>query len=221
LALVLALQPSAHELPIQEYRSAVGKSVEVTLDGGAKILLAPVSDLKVQGKHVSLQGTGYFDVPHQPGRTLTISAGDLTIKDIGTRFSVANEIEGAEVEVAEGSVSVTSDRLAQRIVVPAGRGLLVNNRGGTVRLISVAPLQVAGWRTGNLQFDQVPLALVARDVSRYSGAKVTVDPAIAEQPFSGVIAVNHGEAPARTLAQILSLEVKKVGGVIRLEPHRR
>lgn len=221
LALVLALQPNNQRLPIHDYRSVPGKSIEVVLGDGARVALAPVSHLTVRGEHAVLQGTGYFDVPHQPGRALTITAGDFTVTDIGTRFSVANETEGVEVEVAEGSLSVTSDRLAKPIILSAGHGLVANGSDGTVRLVSVNPQQVASWRSGKLQFEQTPLALVARDITRYSGARVTVDPAIAEQPFSGVIAIHHGEAPARTLAQILSLDVKKMDGVIRLEPRRR
>ena len=221
LALVLALQPTNRQLPIRDYRSAAGKGIEVALGDGARVALAPLSHLTIKGEHAVLQGTGYFDVPHRPGRALTIAAGDFSVTDIGTRFSVANETEGVEVEVAEGSLSVTSDRLAKPIVLSAGHGLIVERSAGTVRLISVDPQQVASWRSGKLQFDQTPLALVARDVSRYSGARVTVDPVIAEQPFSGVITIHHGEAPARTLAQILSLDVKQVDGTTRLEPRRR
>lgn len=72
-----------------------------------------------------------------------------------------------------------------------------------------------------MQFDEAPLSLVARDISRYSGKRVTVDQAIADQPFSGVIAINDGQPAAQTLAQILSLDARQVDGGLRLEPRRR
>jgi len=220
LALLLAIQPASQELPARDYRSPQGKSADVTLGDGIRVVLAPASHLAVQGDQLALEGTGYFDVPHQPGRSLTIRAGDFQVSDIGTRFSLENEPEGVSVEVAEGSLSVASDKLPRAIALTSGRGISADKASGTVRLTRVRPQQVASWRTGKIQFDQVPLALVARDISRYSGEKVTVDPAIAGNSFSGVIAIDDGASPARALAQILSLDAKPVDGGVRLEPRR-
>jgi transmembrane sensor len=221
LAILFALQPMVHQLPVQDYRSVSGKSIRVALDDGSSVVLAPASHLTVKGQQLALDGTGYFEIRHKPGRTLAIQAGDFLVTDIGTRFSVGNETDGVSVDVAEGSLSVTSGRLAKPIALAAGHGLRADRSSGTVRLTSVDPRQVASWRSGKLQFDQVPLALVARDVSRYSGELVTVDPAIADRPFSGVIAIDKGGSPARTLAQILSLDAKPVDGGFRLESRDR
>ena len=219
LALVLWLQPARHALPIQVYRSQPGKSVVVALETG-KILLAPASQLSVQGANLALQGTAYFDIAHRPGRALTVSAGDFKVVDIGTRFAVSNETDGVEIAVAQGSLSIASDRLTKPISLTTGQELRADRSSATVRVITVDPQEIATWRTGKLEFDQVPLALVARDLSRYSGERITVDPAVAGQPFSGVIAIGHGEAPARTLAEILSLRVRRTDGGVRLEPRR-
>jgi transmembrane sensor len=221
LALVVALQPIGRNLSVHDYRSAAGKSSQIALADGTKVILAPRSHLTVQGQQLALEGTGYFDVAHKPGRTLIIRAGDFQITDVGTRFSVGNEAEGVSVDVAEGSLSVTSDRLTKPIALAAGHGLRADRSSGIVRMTSVDPQQVANWRSGKLQFDQTPLALVARDISRYSGEKVMVDPAIADQPFSGVIAFDEAASPTRAVAQILSLEAKPVDGGIRLEPRGR
>lgn len=220
LAVALALQPATREPPLQDYRSAPGKTVEVALADGGKVLLAPESHLTVRGQQLAIEGTGFFVVPHKPGRALTVDAGDLEVTDIGTRFSIGNEAESISVDVEEGALSVSSSRLDSPIGLTAGRGIKVDRSSGTVQLVKVEPQRVASWRTGKLQFDQAPLALVARDISRYSGKKVTVDRAIAGQPFSGVIAIDEGEAPARTLAQILSLDVQEAGGTLRLQPRR-
>jgi transmembrane sensor len=99
--------------------------------------------------------------------------------------------------------------------------MVASTADGKVRLFTVAAEQVASWRAGKLEFDGAPLSLVAREISRYSGNPTEVDARIANQPFSGVIAIHEGEAPARTLAQILSLDVTKVDGALRLEPRRK
>jgi transmembrane sensor len=220
LALVLLVGPGQRRLPVHDYRSQPGQTVEVRLGGRSEAVLAPASELTVEGNRLAIRGSAYFDVDHRPGRALSITAGGFEVTDIGTRFSVSNEPDGLRVEVAEGVVSVSSSELARPISLTAGHGLVADRSEGTVRLISLEPQQVASWRTGRLQFDGAPLALVARQISRYSGKPVTVDPAIADKRFSGVIAINDGEAPARTLAEILSLEVRKVDGALRLEPRK-
>nr|WP_294850536.1 FecR domain-containing protein [uncultured Sphingomonas sp.] len=220
LAAVLVLQPGTNGPAIQNYHSGADKSAEIALNDGTKIVLAPASTLQVRGTDLALQGTGYFDVPHKAGRTLTVRAGDFVVNDIGTRFSVGNDAEGVRVEVADGSVAVSSSRLAKPVPLSAGHGLIADTAAGRVQLTTVEPAAVASWRSGKLTFDQAPLALVAREVSRYSGHKVTVDPAIADQAFSGVIAIDEGDSPGAALAQILALDAKPVDGGVRLEPRR-
>lgn len=221
LTIMVTLQSTSRTIAMEVHRSAPGKTVVVALHKGGEVILAPASQLTIKGENLALRGTAYFDIPHKPGRTLTVSAGDFKVVDIGTRFAVANETDGLDVAVAQGSLSIASARLMKPISLTMGQELRADRSGGTIHVLTVDPQDIATWRAGRLQFDQAPLALVARDVSRYSGERITVDPAVAGQPFSGVIAIGHGEAPARTLAEILSLRATKANGGVRLEPRRR
>jgi transmembrane sensor len=173
----------------------------------------------MKGRQIELAGTAYFDVPHRPGRELAIRAGSFTVSDIGTRFAIANESGLVSVDVADGKLSVSSDRLDRPIALEAGHGIKADEQ--TIRLTQVNPADVAPWRSGKLQYDNAPLSLVARDISRYSGTSVTVDPAVGGQPFSGVIAIENGDKAARNLAQIMALDARPVAGGIRLQPRRR
>ena len=218
LAIILVTQPLKQEIPTQDYRSAVGQMQQVALAGGAQIALAPSSHLRVKGEQIALEGTAYFNVPHKEGRQLSIRAGGFTVADIGTQFSIANEAGLVSIDVAEGRLSVASERLDRPISLTAGRGMKAD--GETVRLTQLDPRKVGMWREGKLQFDNSPLSLVVRDISRYSGTVITVDPSIGNQPFSGVITIDHGDAAARNLAQIMALEARPVDGGFRLEPRR-
>lgn len=221
LAGLLWLQPGADQTATHDFRSPDGKMLRIAFSDGARVALAPASALRVRGDRMDLQGSAFFDIPHRPARSLNISAGEFQVTDIGTRFSIDSEPEALTVEVAQGSVAVSSSGLTKTISLSSGNGLIADRSGGTVRLTSVRAEEVGSWRTGKLQFDNTPLALVAQEISRYSGEKVIVDPTISGQPFSGVIAINHGEAPVESLAQILSLEVKTVGGARRLQSRRK
>ena len=218
IAALLLVQP-VHQAPAtRDIRTQAGQKLEVALEGGARVLLAPASHLQVRGPNISLEGDGYFDVPHKRGRLLTITAGPFQISDIGTKFSVESDPDRVSVEVAQGSLEVSSNQLEQPVALSAGHGMRANKADGTIGLFTVAAQQVASWRSGKLEFNGAPLALVVREISRYSGKPVTVDARIANQPFSGVIVLHDGEAPARTLAQILSLDVTQADGTMRLEP---
>lgn len=218
---LLWLQPLNHQDAIRDYRSGPGQILQVALGDGGEIAIAPISHLRVQGNKIDVQGSAFFDIPHRPGRILNVNASDFTVADIGTRFAVENEADAVTIGVAQGSVRVTSNRLATPISLSSGHALVADRSGSTIRLAAIKPQQVADWRTGKLEFDNAPLALVARRISRYSGEDVTVDPEIASLPFSGVIAINHGEVPAQILAQILSLDVETVGKTHRLRPRRK
>ena len=221
LGVALWLQPGDHETAVRDYRSGPAQTVRIALGDGGSILLAPRSRVRIHGPQIDLQGAAFLDVPHRPDRALALSVGEFRVTDIGTRFAVENEPAALTVEVAEGSVVVGSDSLPRPLELSAGRSLVADRSHGTVHVAAVDPQQVGDWRSGKLQFDNAPLALVAQEISRYSDERVTVVPELANQPFSGVIAINHGEAAAQTLAQILSLEVKSVDGSLRLQPRRR
>ena len=219
LALVLAIQPPAGNGPAATaYQSSPGEVREVAMADGTRVTLAPASRLTIVGDDVRLTGAAYFNVPHRPARLLTVHAGDLAIRDIGTRFEVASFDESVAVGVAEGQVSVAAPGVARPVRLTAGHGL--NAEGGTIRLTTLKTSSVASWRQGKLVFDDVPLALAIRDVSRYSGASITVDPSIGDQRFSGVIAIHDGGKAARDIAQILAVDARPVAGGIRLEPRR-
>ena len=215
---LLWLQPASDERSVHDFRSPAGKMVRIALGDGGSIALAPLSQLRISGNRMDLKGNAFFDVPHRSGRLLTISAGDFQVEDTGTRFSIEDEPDALSVEVAEGSVKVSSNSLEHTIPLSAGHGVFADRSLGTVRLTLVQREQVGSWRMGKLQFDNAPLALVAEEISRYSDAKVTVDPTIAGKSFSGVIAINHGEGPVQSVAQILALDVKTVDGSQRLQP---
>ena len=220
LGVALWLQPGGHETS-RDYRSGTAETVRIALGDGGSILLAPRSHVRIHGPQIDLQGAAFLDVPHRPNRALALNVGEFRVTDTGTRFAVENEPAALTIEVAEGSVVVSSDSLPRSLALSAGRSLVADRSQGTVRMAAVDPPQVGDWRSGKLQFDNAPLALVAQEISRYSDERVTVVPELANQPFSGVIAISHGEAPAQTLAQILSLEVKSVDGSLRLQPRRR
>ena len=119
------------------YRTAASEMRSVTLPSGAKATLAPGSTLVANvdnARHVRLTGTAFFDVRHDPASPCTVEAADFLVKDVGTRFDVSLENGILRVAVQAGTVSVSTVRFAQPVVLDAGKALFADPGRGVVEI---------------------------------------------------------------------------------------
>jgi transmembrane sensor len=216
LWVALPLQPFAG-LRAQSYQASTAQSRSIVLDDGSQIQLAPGSSVRISGwrqNRVDLRGAAYFDVPHDPQRTLVVTAGEYSIRDIGTRFEVVSAEHALKVAVAEGSVLVDLPGGSGSAQVNAGNRLLVSGASPVAEYETMASDDVAGWRNGRLVFHNEPLALVVQQISAHAGVAVTVDAAIAERRFSGVLVIGDGSHLVSRLGEIMGLAmVHEAAGV--------
>jgi transmembrane sensor len=192
----------------------------IALDDGSRIELAPYSRLEVAGRHqdrLALAGGAWFDIRHDPGRKMAITADGLTISDVGTRFDIQTAGAGVRVAVADGKVKVSGARLARSIELSGGRSLQVDGRTHIAQVRAVPGEQVGAWRSGRLSYDRAPLALVAADLSRYAGVKVVVADAVAARQFSGTLVIGDGQAALRDLSRLMGLRLDRRDDGYRLE----
>ena len=219
LALTFAHFPAAPpSAPAQTaYRAPAGKVRIVQLAGGISAAVAPGSVLHVASRDAPmlLEGSAFFDVRHDDAHPLVIKAGDFEIRDVGTRFEVMSGSNMIRVAVSEGRVAVRSRGPARDLEVSAGQ-VLTFDADGRSDLRPVRGASVASWRRGTLIYDDVPLGLVAADISRYVGKPVEVDPGVARRRFSGVIAPGNREAMAATLTELTGLHARTDGDAIWL-----
>jgi len=191
----------------------------VALGDGSQVVLGPHSQLTVSGRHgeqIALQGGAYFAVRHDPLRQLSISAGSLTIGDIGTRFEVQTNGDAVRVEVADGKVELSGEALGKPVQLAAGRRILFDPAHRLATVAPVAEGAVGEWRAGRLTYDAAPLSLVAADLSRYAGVSVTVPAPLAALRFSGTLSIHNGDSAVRDLAQLMGLELSRRDGAYRL-----
>lgn len=191
----------------------------VALDDGSHIVVAPYSRLEVGGKHqdqLALTGGAWFNIRHDPSRQMEIAAGELTIGDIGTSFDVQAAEAHVRIEVAEGQVAVTSERMQAPVRLSAGRALAFDGKRGTSAIMPLNAKDAGEWRHGRLTYDSAPLALVAEDLRRYAGVKVTVPRELSDRQFSGTLMADNGEAALRDLSQLMGLELRAGGDTYSL-----
>jgi transmembrane sensor len=194
----------------------------LALANGTNIVLAPSSRIIVTGKDAAAielaQGEAYFDVRHDPARTLTISAGAYRISDIGTRFSVNLSGKSFRVGVAEGMVSVGTDDADKPVQINAGYQLV--GSGGNLSLAPIDVVQIGSWRTGRLSYTDAPLNLVAADITRYSGKAIIVDPSVEKRHFSGSLVIGDGSRLVGDLATVMGINAQPTGNAVRVSAAR-
>ncbi|MFD1103855.1 FecR family protein [Sphingobium olei] len=200
------------------YENGGSTNRSLSLTNGTDVILAPSSKIIVTGQDAGAielaQGEAYFDVRHDPGRTLTVSAGSYRISDIGTRFSVNLARGTFRVGVAEGMVSVNAPGVAKPVRLDAGYQLVGGS--GAITLAPVDVAQIGSWRSGRLSYTDAPLALVAADISRYSGKPVIVDPSVEKKHFSGSLVIGDGSKLVRDLADVMGIEAQSSGNAVRI-----
>lgn len=102
-------------------------SLWLKLPDGTKAGLTGSTDVqlaKLEEKALTLdiaRGSLAMVVPHREDRVLTIRAGEVEVKDLGTRFLVSRELAKVVVAVEEGSVEVKTPKATH--VVTAGHAV--------------------------------------------------------------------------------------------------
>ncbi len=98
-----------------------GGSVWMQLPDGSRAGLTGSSEVtlaKLESKELTLdvaRGSLALVVPHREDRVLVVRAGDLEVKDLGTRFLVSREPSHTVVAVEEGVVEVKTPKGARQV----------------------------------------------------------------------------------------------------------
>lgn len=206
-------------------RIPLGDGSTVTLDTNSMVETAFTDgrrDIRL------LSGVAFFDVAHDPSRPFVVEARDLSVRAVGTAFSVRNIATlPVAVVVSEGKVAVS--RLADgsataplhlvanmQAEIPSAAAL---GTGDFARSLTPDDLtRDLSWRDGMLAFEGDTLAKAARRFSRYGGPAIVIDDAsLARQPISGLFAASDPRGFARAIAVSLDARVEDEGDTIRLK----
>ena len=223
LAVVAVLQ---FDGPPTEERFATVKAEQrqIALQDGSRVHLNTDSVIDVRfaasTREVILRkGEGLFDVGYDPRRPFVVRAARSSVIAVGTRFAV--HLDGGDdliVTVLEGQVAIGPSDASPDTVAAANdadaaaagapeRVFLSPDRqarlgtDGSIRAVEVVNAgNVTAWQEGKLVFDNTPLRVVARQVSRYTPGEIRVAPGVPDHPVTGIIQIRS----ARSMVELLS-----------------
>lgn len=116
-------------------------------------------------RSVRLTGKAYFEVTHDTAHPFTVQAGKLRVTVLGTHFEVReNARGGVTVSVSEGKVRVEDTASGFAAVLVAMQQICVGC-GKDPQVRALANENYLAWKTGRLQFADVPLAEALTDIS--------------------------------------------------------
>lgn len=155
------------------------------------------------------RGEALFTVVHDAGNPFIVQTGGATLMDAGTAFNVIRDAERTEVSVSEGLVIYNPD--SDRVALAAGRMLRATNKG-QIKIASLETRSVASWREGQLVYDNVPLSIVASDLSRNLGVEVSAQRGAGARSFTGVVQLGGtAESVVARTASVAGVGVAKNG----------
>lgn len=211
----------------QTYSTKRGEIRLIPLVDGSSMTLNTESTAKVRfsdrERHVELvQGEALFEVAKDGKRPFVVAAGNTSIRAIGTSFSVARLADRpVQVVVKQGEVEL----------IQPNRGATPPQRiGANTRTIvsATAPIKVAAvapeelgralaWREGMLSFEDMPLKQAIQEFARYNDTRILLaDPALGEEPVTGLFAANNPVGFAQTVAASLGIHSQTAAGTVTI-----
>jgi transmembrane sensor len=207
-AVLLTLQPSSQPGAAQAYATGVGQMSTVRLEDGSVVELNARTKLTVayeaHARRVTLEdGEAAFDVAHDAGRPFLITAGDRTVRVVGTRFDVRRRQGQLSVTVDRGVVEVrpTTQGAGQAYRLHAGQKL-THREGAVATDLSLAnAAEALSWREGKLVFQDRPLREVVAELNLHLARPMRLeDPALGARRVSGVVMLDDEAAVLRRMA---------------------
>lgn len=188
----------------------------VTLNGATRLEVR----LGANERRLALtQGEAWFQVAKDKSRPFVVEAGAVSVRAVGTAFSVRRFAQGADVVVTEGVVEVWTDRAGARTRrMSAGDQAFVPDSAADIA-IRREPGEVErklAWREGLLVFQDDPLAVAIAEFNRYNARTVVLnDPGLRDRKIVGQYRIDQPERFADDVHALLGVPV--VVGADRIE----
>lgn len=205
------------------YVTAPGEQRTIELADGSTIVMNGGSTLSVrmsdEERWVEMaDAEAAFDVAHDADRPFRVTVGESRIEVLGTAFDVRRDAASTRVSVTRGVVRV-SDLADVSHNVRLTIGQSVDRPDATGELeVTPGSTELAGWRAGQLIYDDRPLSEVIADLNRAYLTPIRVIDGAGEMRFTGVLALDGQDETLRRLESFLPVTVVRRDGVIELRP---
>lgn len=209
------------------YESKVGEIRRVSLEDGSHMVLNTASEAIVHfdksRREIELAvGEGLFQVAKDPARPFVVRAGSVSVRAVGTVFSVRSTDQQVDVTVTEGVVELEDDSASGGRVI---RRVAANEHATVMETREVQVQSIPhdeaerrlAWREGMVDFAGEPLIKAVDEINRHNQQHIVVDdPALASRPVVGLFRANDPNGFAATVAAALGAQSVELDDAIHL-----
>jgi transmembrane sensor len=210
------------------YTSEAGQVRHVDLSDGSNMVLNTETRATVQyddaHREIELaKGEGFFQVAKDPVRPFIVRAGAISVRAIGTVFSVRASHHRVDVTVSQGLVELVDASNPDHVL----RRRLGANEQATVEethRLEVQTLEESevsrrlGWREGLLDFEGQPLIEAVSEMNRHNKKHIVVDdPQLAARLVVGQFLATDPAGFAATVAVALGAHTVEQDDGIHLQ----
>lgn len=176
----------------------------IALDAGARIEISRLPwPRQVRLSH----GRALFRVAHDDFTPFLVEAGEMHLRDLGTRFLVDMAGGESHVTVFEGEVEVNG-----RLSLRPGQAVTAS-AAGIEAVKAVDEDTATAWSQGRLIFKDTPLSEVAARLSLYHPRPIQVaSTSVAAMRVSGVFDLSNQDGILRGLEQVLPVHIRQSEG---------
>lgn len=148
----------------------------VTLNAGSRITYS--QSFGIKERSVALIGEGFFEVVHDGKKPFTVTTPDIGVKDIGTKFCLADYPEENEVTVVltDGTVELKNKLCAHcdPVMMKKGQRAVLSKADGKLLVTDDADDSDIAWTTRQLILDGKSIYSIAKELEHGYNVKVTV-----------------------------------------------
>ena len=193
-----------------------GERLEFVLPDSSSLWMNENSELSFNmdgdSRRVRMSGEIFFDIWTDSTRSFIIEAGNSRTEVLGTSFNIKTEEDGeVEIRVSSGIVAFSTQANEQnRLELEKGELAILRSDKEDLVKEKTAVLNTAVLRTGELNFDNNDLGMLADELRRYLDLDLRFDnPAIANCKVTAVISLDDKSIVEDILSFSLGLEIEK------------
>ena len=177
-----------------EMANPMGMRSSIVLSDGTRVILNAGTTLSYPAAFVSSQrevkvnGEVFFEVSHDKDHPFIVSAENVKVKVLGTKFNVKayKEDDHIEVTLTEGKVGVGLGEHHDMMYISPGQQALFNKMKQSFSKYEVNLDYYTSWKEGKFYFKSVTFLEIAKQLERRFNVHISVEPAKLQRTvFSG------------------------------------
>ena len=172
-----------------------------------------------------VRGEAYFTVTKDPSRPFLVQIGDVTVRAVGTAFSIRYDVRDVDVWVTEGTVQVTPPAAPAEAGKPVSEGhkpalvsaghravvtFVPDQAAAPIVVTAVSAAQIAqslAWNDPMLELSGSPLAQLVSTFSERTGRRIEIsDASLGEVRIGGRFPTEDLDGFIRALEEIYDVK---------------